>query len=144
MNTQVRGLSLIELVVVLAIVSLLVGASLVGFNISRTPQMLSLAASQVAADLRATQQRARLERWEYTAAFSVGSNQYGLARAGGGWAHRVQLPRGVIVVETTWRGNKVTFSTFGNPDHPGVIRVRNRAGERSVHVDAMGRITTTP
>lgn len=144
MDTRVRGLSLIELVVVLAIVSLLAGASLIGFNISRTPQMLALAAAQVAADLRVIQQRARLERWEYTATFSVDSNRYDLTRAGGGWVQRAQLPRGVIFVGTTWRGNRVVFSTFGNPDRPGVIRVRNRTGERSVRVDEMGRTTTAP
>ncbi len=41
------------------------------------------------------------------------------------------------------RGHCVTFSTYGNPDRTGAVHVRNRAGERVVRVDELGRITTT-
>jgi prepilin-type N-terminal cleavage/methylation domain-containing protein len=144
MRAPDRGFSLIELLVVLAIVSLLVGASAVGFNIARTPRMLGLAAAQIVADLRAAQQRARLERVEYVVTFSVGSGHYGIARVEGGGVQRVKLPRGVVISATTWRAHRVTFSTFGDPHQTGKIHIRNRAGERSVYVDEMGRISTTP
>lgn len=139
-----QGLNLLELVVVFAIVGLLVGGSVAGFNIYRTPRMLDLAASQVAADLRGAQQRARLEREEYLVRFSVGSGRYEISRVGGGPTEQAHLPRGVSVVETTWRGHQVAFSSHGNPVRAGTVRVRSRAGERAVQVDGFGRITTSP
>jgi prepilin-type N-terminal cleavage/methylation domain-containing protein len=138
-----RGLSLVELVVVMAIVGLLVGTSVAGFNIFRTPRMLDLAAAQIVADLRTAQQRARVGRTEYVVAFSVGSGQYDIASADLGSKQRAQLPRGVMITTTTWRGHRVTFSTYGNPDRTGAVHVRNRAGERVVRVDELGRITST-
>lgn len=144
MRAPAKGFSLLELIVVIAIVGLLVGSTVTGFNLFRSPRMLGLAAAQIVADLRDTQQRARTERAEYVVMFSPGSGEYGISKIEGGAAQRVRLPRGALIATTTWPEHRVTFSTYGNPDRTGVVRVRNRAGEQIVRVDELGRVTTGP
>ncbi len=144
MRSGSRGMTLLELLVVLAIIGLLFAGGAVGLNISRSPRTLGLAAERVAGDLRAAQQRARQERAEYAVTFSVGSGAYEITKGGQRSGERVELPRGVIIADTTWREHRVTFSTYGNPDRTGTVRIQNRAGERAVDVDQYGRITTPP
>jgi prepilin-type N-terminal cleavage/methylation domain-containing protein len=136
------GFSLIEIVVVVAIVGVLVTAAVAGFNLSRTPRMLALAAAQVAADLRATQDRARVESATYAITFVVGGREYTIARPDAARVDRLQLPRGTVIASTTWPDHRLEYSGFGVPRATGVVRLQNRSGVREVIVEASGRVAT--
>jgi type II secretory pathway pseudopilin PulG len=138
------GVTIVELVVVMALAAVLLVVSVAGVNLARSPRLLELGAAEMVADLRSVQQRARGERAEYVVTFTPGSGTYTAVRADGAASQVGELPSGVKVVSTTWPGHRFTFSSYGNPDRAGTIRLRNRSGERSVGIDALGRFVIGP
>jgi prepilin-type N-terminal cleavage/methylation domain-containing protein len=138
------GFTIIELLVVMALAAALLVVSVTGFNLARSPRLLELGATEMVADLRAVQQRARGERTAYTVTFAIGSGGYTVVRGDGTVSQVGALPSGVSIAATTWPDHRLTFSSYGNPDRAGTIRLRNRSGERSIRIDPMGRFVIGP
>ncbi|MCS7173252.1 MAG: prepilin-type N-terminal cleavage/methylation domain-containing protein [Armatimonadetes bacterium] len=131
-----RGLSLLEMVVVLALVAIVLGLALPHWQRSLALQDLRYGTEQLATDLREAQERAKAERKPYTVALTAGSATYWVRRNGGGFDHRGELPRGLAPTSDV----TVTFDAFGRPDGTYAIPLRNRAGVGIVRVSGAGGI----
>ncbi|MDR7521009.1 MAG: hypothetical protein QN168_00950 [Armatimonadota bacterium] len=134
---SVTGFGLLEVVIATALLALLLvlGTNRWQGHVAR--QRLRYGAAQVAANLRHAQERAKAERAAYTVAFTAASGAYTIARSGGGFVERADLPPGVTAAGTL----TVRFSAFGQPSSAYAVTVQNAAGAATVTVSSFGGIT---
>ncbi len=131
------GFSLLEVVVVLAIIAVVTTLAFARWQGYTAQQRLRYGAAQVATDLRQAQERAKAERIQYTVTFTASSSAYTIARSGGGFVENTRLPDQV----TAMANQVVTFSAFGKPDAAYTITVQNSTGTGTASVNATGGIT---
>ena len=167
---RIAGMSMLELVIGLTILGLLIAASIPSLVGYLNLRQLSLADTQVIADLRAAADRARTQHLLVRVTFVGGSGIYivdtwspalggdrcdaSLVPAGQGtWnpAERDRLPPG-LTVATVPTINPFVFSCLGTPDDPSTgtsilpaesplsVTIGNTAGTQTVAVDMGGRV----
>jgi prepilin-type N-terminal cleavage/methylation domain-containing protein len=131
------GFTILEMVIALAIVSVLVTLSYSNWRNYSAQQRLRFAAIQVASNIREAEERAKAERSQYTITFTGASGSYVIARSTGGFHENASLPTGV----TPQASDTVTFSPFGVPDAAHTVTLQSTAGTRTASVDSVGAIT---
>jgi prepilin-type N-terminal cleavage/methylation domain-containing protein len=160
------GFSLIELIVVLAIIGVLIVAAipiLTGYQASR---YLTLGSQQLVSDLRSAEDRARTQHYLILVSFTPASGAYTvqmLSPTGGAVTNRCALPvagtwspvendtlpSGLTVANTSLATNQVLFSCQGMPYNSGgstayatdqTVVISNSAGSRTITVRASGEV----
>jgi Tfp pilus assembly protein PilE len=135
------GLGVLELVATTVIVAVLLGLSLTHWNGYRAQQRLRYGTAQLATDLRQAQERAKMERRQYTVTLTAGARAYRIASGDGVFVENATLPDGVTPTAST----TVVFQSFGQPASAYTLTVRNSTGTGTVTVTLRGGVTyTTP
>jgi type IV fimbrial biogenesis protein FimT len=130
-----RGFSLIELIVVLAIVGLLAGIALPAWNRALSSFNLSSSARLVHSELHSLRIRSAAENISFSLAYAAGATGIDIERDGKALA-RKPLPNGVSIAQA---GN-IVFSPRGTAS-PNRVRLASADGScRQVVVSATGRI----
>lgn len=139
-----RGFSLLEVLVVLALVAILARFSVLNHQAMRPAFDLRMAARQVVLDLRVARMRAVAENVTRRVVFPTGADSYQHQRKAGGVyvddGAAVRLPPGILISDCNATGNGIGFKPRGNAATFGTVIVRNRNGdERRVIVDIAGQ-----
>jgi len=161
MDRKVRGITIMEVLVVMAIIAILASASILGLRNLVQRERLYSAMTQVANDLKEAQFRSMSSNSTWGVRFCGGVSQYKIfavdpATVGGGCPRDadpsctndattqrlVSLPPGVLPQADFY----VLFDRRGYPLNwscgivAGNITLRNSYGSRTVIVDSVGRI----
>ena len=139
------GFSLLEMIVVLAVVAMLAGIAVLNHQALRARLNLGMAARQVMMDLKQARMRAVAEHENYRIVFATGSASYQRQRKAtssyqddGGPA---SLPPGIVIADCTAPSDAISFVPRGNAGSFGTVTVRNDRGEaRSVTVNIAGQV----
>ncbi len=139
------GLTLLELLVVLALAGILGGVAVLGHRALRPSLDLSSATRQVVMDLKLARVRAVTEHVNHRIVFAETGGSYQLQRlerdayADAGVPAR--LPQDIAISDCTARDRAIGFRPRGNAESFGTVTLRNGTGsERSVIVDIAGQI----
>jgi type II secretion system protein H len=144
------GFSLLELVLVTAIIAVLAAIAAPRFGRASGRYRADLAARRVAADLGQAQSYARTTGASQTVIFSVAANRYQLMNAspldGVSGPYTVDLadgPYGARLISANFNGAaQVVFNGWGLPDSGGVVVVAVGLQQQTITVDNQtGRIT---
>ncbi|MFN8627445.1 MAG: GspH/FimT family pseudopilin [Candidatus Binatia bacterium] len=140
-----RGFTLLEMIVVLALVAILAGIAVLNHRAVRARLNLGMAARQVMMDLRQTRMRAVAQHANYRIVFAAGGESYRRQRKGtGGYQDDggpTSLPRGILIAACTAPGDAISFVPRGNAGSFGTVTVRNEHGDaRSVTVNIAGQV----
>jgi len=140
-----RGISLVEMIVVLAVVTLLAGIAVLNHQALRARLALSMAARQVMMDLKQARMRAVAEHVNYRLVFAAGGVSYRRQRkARSGYEDDVgptPLPPGIVIVDCTAPSDAISFVPRGSAGSFGTVTVRNDRGEvQSVTVNIAGQV----
>src|SRR5262245_21763695 len=140
-----RGFTVLEMLVVLALAAMLAGFSVLDHQAMRPALDLRMGARQVALDLRLARRRAVAENVTYRVVFATGAGAYQQQRktasayVDDGVA--IALPRGVQIVDCNATGNGISFKPRGNAATFGTVIIGNRSGEqRRIIVDIAGQV----
>ena len=140
------GFTLLELLIAVALIAILTGAALLGYQRTLAGARLNAAARQVVMDLKLTRARALLDGATHRVRFTVPgrSYQHERQRPDGGYEAAgppTDLPADVDVVGCTGAGSGISFRPRGLAGAFGTVALRNRDGaERDVVVDIAGRL----
>ena len=140
-----RGFTLLELIVVLAIISVASGLALWGAHAWMPDFRLNGAVRQVTLDLRLTRARAASEQASRRLVFAPDGDSYRAQRRNGGNYEDdgpvVSLPATIDLVGCSAPSSAITFSPRGSASSFGTITLRAPTGRESrVIVDIAGRI----
>lgn len=149
---QERGFTLVEVLVVVALVGLLLGVAVVSFNRAAAHWEIEAAARLLASDIRAAQQKALAEGAAVTVYFYRDAGYYE-RRSGGAVRETVYLPVRVRFAKLTFNEvsgvapavYEVHFTASGSPAQAGSAFLENVRGEhRAVRVlVGTGRVRVT-
>lgn len=144
-----RGFSLLELIVVIAIVGILGAIAAPRYSQAIQRYRLEMAANRVAADIGLTASYARARGSSATISFAVSTSSYSIAgltsteRAGE--AHGVNLSRepfGVSISSVDFAGtNTLTIKGYGTPSSGGTVRLTLGSYSKIVSVAATGEVS---
>jgi Tfp pilus assembly protein FimT len=139
------GISVLELVIVLAVGSVVLGVTALSHRAVRPRLDLSMAARQVAMDLKLTRMRAITEHLNHRLVFADGASAYQRQRkTSSSYADdggRIPLPAGVVIADCTAAGGAITFRPRGNAESFGTITLHNARGDQQqVVVDIAGQV----
>ena len=140
------GSTLFELLIAIALIAVLTGAALLGYQRALAGWRLNAAARQVVMDLKLTRARALLDGATHRVHFTVPGTSYQHERQRPGGAYEAvgpatELPADVEVVGCTGAGTAISFRPRGIAGAFGTVALRNRdGGERDVVVDIVGRL----
>ena len=139
------GLSLLELVVALGIVSVLAGVGVLSHQALRPGLNLTAATRQVVMGLLATRMRAVARNTDLRIVFPSGSTTYRLqARNGNTYDDEgapVALAAGISILDCTARAFAISFRPRGNAGTFGTVTLQNTRGDvRHVVVDIAGQV----
>jgi prepilin-type N-terminal cleavage/methylation domain-containing protein len=142
---EARGMSLLEVLVVLALIAILGGMSVLSHQAMRPALDLRIAARQVVMDLRAARMRAVAENVIHRVVFPSGAVSYQPQRkSGSGYVNdgtAVPLPRGILISECNATDHGISFKPRGNAATFGTVVIRNGNGdERRIIVDIAGQV----
>jgi len=143
---HVRGLTILELLVALALLGTLAAIALPNVTALRSRWQLSAAARQVVMDLKVARTRAIADVANHRVRFAVQGSSYQAQRQGpdGSYANDgvpVALPDGIAIDACTATAAAVGFRPQGNASTFGTITLRNDAGaQRRIVVDMVGRM----
>ena len=148
-HSSARAFSLIELVVVLAIIAAISSIALVRYSSSLSNYRLNITAAKIRADLEWARTRAQSTSSERQVRFVPDSNGYGIPaeplRPNSSSRYLVDLtqsPYGVKLVSATFgSGSSVTFNAFGLPNSAGTVRVSAGSSSRTIRVSAGGALS---
>lgn len=139
------GFSLLEMIIVLALVAILAGIAVLNHQAVRARLNLHMAARQVMIDLKQARMRAVAEHVKYRIVFPAGSMNYQRQRwASSGYQDEgpaAALPQGVRIADCTASGDAISFVPRGNAGSFGTVTIRNDRGEaENVTVDIAGQV----
>lgn len=139
------GLTILELVVTLALASVLAGVGVLSHNALRPSLDLAAATRQVFMDLQVTRTRAVAQNVNHRILFVNGGTTYRRQRQNGNTyddeGKPVALPAGIAVLDCTSRDSTISFRPRGNAGSFGTITLQNGEGSsRSVVVDIAGQV----
>jgi prepilin-type N-terminal cleavage/methylation domain-containing protein len=140
-----RGLSILELLVVLALTSILAGISVLSHQALRPRLNLATAVRQVVMDLHVTRIRAVARNTNHRIVFPQGTASYQLQRRGGSTydddGPPVALPSGITVLDCTASNDAISYRPRGNAATFGTVTLQNAKGDvRKVIVDIAGQV----
>lgn len=155
-----RGFSIIEAVVVLAVLAIMLAAAFSGPSLIANRRLVG-AARDLATEMRWVEQRARAERRCWRVVFDPAGNDYNIDfLAGGAWSagggcsggawtgyasdRPLDLARRIDLVSTTFGADTMTVSPFGNPNAGTILLRAATGGQRQVVVNVIGRVVITP
>jgi Tfp pilus assembly protein FimT len=138
-------LSVLELLVVLALMAILAGFAVLDHQAMRPGLDLRMAARQVVLDLRVARMRAVAEHVTRRVVFPAGTATYQPQRKNGsGYVDdgiAVRLPRGIVISDCNATGSGIGFKARGNAATFGTVVLGNSRGEtRRVIVDIAGQV----
>jgi prepilin-type N-terminal cleavage/methylation domain-containing protein len=139
----VQGFTLLELVIVLAIVAIVAGIAAPRYQASAARYRAESAARRVACDLGLARARARAASASQTVAFSVAAGEYTIV--GMSDPDRPAQPYRVVLGEEPYRARllsaqfggveQVTFNGFGVPGSAGSVVVEAGGFQKTVTLD---------
>ena len=136
-----KGFSIIEIIIVTAILGIIFVFFLPSFNSFNSSFQLLSFTKQTAADLKFTQQGAISSDFPYSISF--GTSSYTISTVQGGEEKIIKnliLPS-AFTIKTNYENNKINFGIDGNPSHAGSIELTNSKGKiRKIYVSNIGRI----
>jgi Tfp pilus assembly protein FimT len=140
-----RGLSVLELVIVLSLLSILGAIGVLGHQALRPHLNLGLAARQVVMDLKMARMHAVTDHVNYRVVFLNGSRTYQTQRKSGHDYNNdglpVSLPEDTVIADCTARDHSIAFVPRGNAGSFGTITIRNTMDEvRHVTVNIAGQV----
>lgn len=144
------GFSLIEAVVVMAIMAVLSAIAVPRFANALGTKAVDLAARRLATDLRLAQAQAIKSGRQQSVTFSVLTNSYTLVdrphpdHPSGLYTVKVGDPPhgGAVISSVDFSGETLTFDRFGGPSAPGAVVITLQGRQKTVRVGAgAGRIT---
>jgi len=140
-----RGISVLEVLVVVALLSTLGGIAVLSHRAMRPGLDLRLAARQVVTDLRVARLRAVAENVNHRIVFPNGAGSYQPQRKNGSTyvddGVAVRLPRGILITDCNATENGIGFKPRGNAATFGTVTIHNGDGdERRVIVDIAGQV----
>ena len=142
-NRTPTAYSLLELVLVLAIMAIITALAVPRYNSSLSRYRADAAARRIANDLELTQSRAYSRNATQSAVFSIASNSYQLAGIADlnhpNQPYTVKLadpPYFAVLKSVNFAGsNTVSFDGYGQPTNPGVIILVVGVEQRTITVD---------
>jgi prepilin-type N-terminal cleavage/methylation domain-containing protein len=148
-----RGLTALELIVVIGVLGIVLAASHGGFQRLIQSERLTEATNQVVTHLRLSRRKAVSEGNDYIVTFRVSTNDYQIWDDKGSDSilgpndvrRTFPMPTGILVQNPIFSGgNRVTFRPDGTFDAAGSVQVTNGESFRQVNVLASTReITVT-
>ena len=137
------GFSLIELMIVIALISIVSAIAVPSWQKYRANTNLKTAAREVMADLSNAKQRAIEENLKYSITFNVAGNNYVLSPTDTGvtlWTKFLDsFGSGIVIDSVTFTGSVVNFQKRGTASL-GNVRLRNGLGSTAeITVNITGR-----
>lgn len=137
------GFSLLELIIVVALVAILAGFGVLGHHAMRPGLNLMMATRQVVMDLKVSRMHAVAKNATYRVVFAADTYQrehkQGTRYTADG--PPTSLPAGITIAGCTAAGAAVSFKPRGNAGSFGTITLRNEQGTiRQVVVDIAGQV----
>lgn len=143
-----RGFTLLELIVVLAIMATVSSIAIIRYSGSLNTYRVTLAAEKIAADLQWARTRARTSSATRDVTFDVASHAYSVSnetlRPGIANAYDVRLstdPYRVNIASANFGGSNVlTFDAYGGNSASGTVRITAGTAIRDVQITASGSV----
>lgn len=145
-----RALTMIELIVMLAIIGVLAGIGLPRYGRSLAVYRAQAAAARIAADINFARTRARTSSLGQSIVFSVAQNSYKLPGVTGlaeqGTPYQVALARDPYAAQLLSAdfasATTLSFDRFGQPSAGGTVTVQSGVFTAGVIVDALTGVAT--
>jgi prepilin-type N-terminal cleavage/methylation domain-containing protein len=140
-----RGFSLLELLVVLALVSILAGIGALNHHAMQPRLRLSMAARQVVMELKGARMHAVARNVNHRVVFPSGGASYQRQRKKGSAyvddGAPVPLPPGIVIADCTAVASAIGFRPRGNAATFGTVTIQNASGDtRRIIVDIAGEV----
>ncbi|MGA2780379.1 MAG: GspH/FimT family pseudopilin [Smithella sp.] len=143
----IKGFTLVELIVVIAIIAVLLTISPSMFTAFRQRTNLREAAGALAEGMKLAKQRAVAENVNYTVTFDINNNSYEIK--GGTYDVTKKLSdfgSGISILSQNYSGGNsgaVTFQTRGTCNLAGTVTLKNILNSQiAITTNTMGRVTT--
>ena len=139
-----RGFSLVELLVVIALISIVTAFAVPAWQNYRTNTDLKTAAREIMADIANAKQRAVAENLDvYRVTFNVGGNSYALTRTDGvttgTWSKSMSSYGNVSIASVTFGGSAISLQKRGTATN-GTLVLQNTLGSTAtITVNITGR-----
>ncbi|MBN2377541.1 MAG: GspH/FimT family pseudopilin [Sedimentisphaerales bacterium] len=143
---KIRAFTIIEMVIVLAIISILASVAAVSFSNSSKNVQLQCAADRLIADLNLVRDQARRQQQDYELIFNVGARSYsaiGVPSHTGTEDIAVSLqaaPYYITSLSVPFTDNKIIFDAQGNPTESGSVTLSNGSRIINIAIDDRGNI----
>ena len=123
-----KGYTLVELLVVIALISIVVSVSIpsfkIVFNVAEKKELM-----EFKRDLIFSRNKAVMENSIYTIRIFLKENRYQIIKKGGVVIKDKTMSAGIIIKENNI-GNTVDFYPTGSPSKAGTIELRNKKNEK--------------
>ncbi len=144
-----KGFSLIELLIVIALIAILAAIAAPNFSKYKDNANLKEAAREISGDIQLYKQRAVAENTRYRMVFDVDNNDYTVERDIGGVWNNVITDKKIggennNIIKVIGNTNTITFQTRGTSSAgTQIIRHEKRLSTATIVTSLMGRVTVT-
>lgn len=147
---NIKGFTLLEIMIVIAIVGIVAAIAVPNMIGWRGERQLEGAARSFLADMQLVRLRAVREAEDVSVVVNVAGNSYQMFvdlnsdygfDAGEMQVRSRTMPSGIVIVSTTFAGDRTQFDSRGRPNVVGRVTFRNTANStREVFVNRVGRL----